>query len=67
MASIYNCIILCDRELSICLGKGIYFISYNYLVVTLITNVWKIRDKWSLDLREECPTGLNEILTTCRQ
>ena len=65
MFSIYNCIILCDRELYICLCQGIYFISYNYLVVTLITNVWKIRNKWSLDLREECPTGLNEILTTC--
>ena len=53
MFSIYNCIILCDREVSICLCQGIYFISYNYLVVTLITNVWKIRNKWSLDLREE--------------
>ena len=34
-----SCIILYDRELSIFLFQGIYFISYNYVIVTLITNV----------------------------
>ena len=57
MLSIYNCIILCDRELSIFLFQGIYFVSYNYLLVTLITNV--------LEDGERVVLGLNEILTTC--
>ena len=26
---------------------------------------WKIGKEYFLDLREECPTGLNEILTSC--
>ena len=51
MLSIYICIILCDSELSIVLFQGIYFISYNYLMVTLISNVWKTGKEWSLDLR----------------
>ena len=39
MLSIYNCILSCDRELSIFLFQGIYFISYNYVMVICITNV----------------------------
>ena len=26
---------------------------------------WMMGNKWSLDFREECPTRLNEVLTTC--
>ena len=58
MFSTYNCIILCDRELSIYLCQDIYFISYNYLVVTLITNVWKIRNKWCWTLGKNAQQGL---------
>ena len=64
MFSIYNGIIMCYNELSIFLFQGIYFISYNYLMLTLITNL-KMGNEWYLDLREECLTWLNEILTTC--
>ena len=39
MRKFKHIIILCDREMSIFLFQGIYFISYNYLMVTLNTNV----------------------------
>ena len=39
MLSIYNDTIMFTRELSICLCKHIYMFSYNYLIVTWITDV----------------------------
>ena len=35
------------------------------LLMTLITNVLEDGESVFLDLMEECPIGLNEILTTC--